>query len=123
MVGPLGLALMPTGSPLIVHAVMFVRAIKGQGTPEQYEKFGRRAENYEILGSFAQTELGHGTYLRGLETRADFDRETQEFILNTPTVTAYKWWPGGCKSLFFKFGLTKHFIKFLFLKLISGSLL
>lgn len=102
MVGPQGLSVMPTGSPFVVHSVMFVRAIKGQGTPEQYEKFGRRAENFEILGSYAQTELGHGTYLRGLETRADFDRETQEFILNTPTLTAYKWWPGGCKLLFFK---------------------
>ena len=39
-----------------------------------------------------------GTFLRGLETTAHYDAETQEFILNTPTLTASKWWPGNCKS-------------------------
>lgn len=76
---------------------MLVDAIRKQGTDEQFEKFGKRAENFEICATYAQTELGHGTFLRGLQTRADFDRETDEFILNTPTLTAYKWWPGGCK--------------------------
>ncbi|XP_065369280.1 probable peroxisomal acyl-coenzyme A oxidase 1 [Calliphora vicina] len=93
--GPVGGALMPAGNPLAVHIVMFTRALKGQGTKEQYEMFGHRADNCEILGTYAQTELGHGTYLRGLETRADYDHQTQEFILNTPTLTSYKWWPGG----------------------------
>lgn len=76
---------------------MMVGCIRQQGTDEQYEKFGKRAENFEITGAYAQTELGHGTFLRGLETRADFDRKTDEFVLNTPTITSYKWWPGGCK--------------------------
>ncbi|KAM7341953.1 acyl-coenzyme A oxidase 1-like [Cochliomyia hominivorax] len=93
--GPLGWALTPAGNPLIVHMFMFTRALKSHGTQEQYEKFGKRADNFEILGSYAQTELGHGTYLRRLETRADYDRHTQEFILNTPTLTSNKWWPGG----------------------------
>ncbi|XP_061392964.1 probable peroxisomal acyl-coenzyme A oxidase 1 [Musca vetustissima] len=88
-------ALIPSGNPLSVHILMFTRALKEQGTDEQYEKFGRRADNNEIIGTFAQTELGHGTYLRGLEARADYDRQREEFILNTPTLTAYKWWPGG----------------------------
>ncbi|XP_061392965.1 probable peroxisomal acyl-coenzyme A oxidase 1 [Musca vetustissima] len=95
MGGPIGTALMPAGNPLAVHLVMFTRALRGQGTPEQYEKFGRRADNCEIIGTYAQTELGHGTFLRGLESRADYDRKTEEFVLNTPTLTAYKWWPGG----------------------------
>ncbi|KAM7341954.1 acyl-coenzyme A oxidase 1-like [Cochliomyia hominivorax] len=93
--GSIGWTLTPAGNPLIVHIVMFTRSLKSQGTAEQYEKFGKRAENFEILGSYAQTELGHGTYLRKLETRADYDRHTQEFVLNTPTLTSYKWWPGG----------------------------
>lgn len=44
-----------------------------------------------------QTELGHGTFIRGLETTATYDPETKEFVLNSPTLTSYKWWPGGCK--------------------------
>ncbi|XP_005182228.2 probable peroxisomal acyl-coenzyme A oxidase 1 isoform X1 [Musca domestica] len=86
---------MPGGNPFTVHFSMLVDAIRNQGTDEQFEKFGKRAENLEICAAFAQTELGHGTFLRGLQTRADFDSKTDEFVLNTPTITAYKFWPGG----------------------------
>lgn len=77
--------------------VMVVRALKSQCSPEQYEEFGKRVERFEVSAAYAQTELGHGTYLRGLETRADYDHETDEFVLNTPKISSYKWWPGGCK--------------------------
>lgn len=30
-----------------------------------------------------------------METTATYDPKTQEFILNSPTVTSIKWWPGG----------------------------
>ena len=48
-----------------------------------------------MIGTYAQTELGHGTFLRGLETTATYDPSTQEFIIHSPTLTATKWWPGG----------------------------
>lgn len=31
----------------------------------------------EIYGCFGMTELGHGSFLRGLETTAHFDKDTQ----------------------------------------------
>ncbi|XP_023162206.2 probable peroxisomal acyl-coenzyme A oxidase 1 [Drosophila hydei] len=83
------------GNPFGVMFVMVVHALKDQCTPEQYEEFGRRVERFEVCAAYSQTELGHGTYLRGLETRADYDQDTDEFVLNTPSITAYKWWPGG----------------------------
>ncbi|XP_017837257.1 probable peroxisomal acyl-coenzyme A oxidase 1 [Drosophila busckii] len=93
--GSLGSAILKEGNPLALHYVMFLPTIMGQGTIEQQVEWLSKAWDCEIIGTYAQTELGHGTFLRGLETRADYDAKTQEFVLNTPTLTAYKWWPGG----------------------------
>ncbi|KAG7310802.1 hypothetical protein JYU34_003629 [Plutella xylostella] len=81
--------------PLMLHNGMFIPAIAGQGTPEQQKHWLKRAKNMEILGTYAQTELGHGTFIRGLETTAEYDPSTEEFVLHSPTLTSYKWWPGG----------------------------
>ncbi|GMS93122.1 hypothetical protein PENTCL1PPCAC_15297, partial [Pristionchus entomophagus] len=54
-----------------------------------------RAKAHKIIGTYAQTEMGHGTNLRELETTAAYDKTTQEFIINTPTRSATKWWPGN----------------------------
>lgn len=41
-----------------------------------------------------QTELGHSSALRKLETTATYDPSTDQFILNSPSVTSTKWWIG-----------------------------
>ncbi|XP_051036861.1 peroxisomal acyl-coenzyme A oxidase 1 isoform X3 [Phodopus roborovskii] len=81
--------------PLDLHLGMFLPTLLHQATAEQQERFFIPAWNLEITGTYAQTEMGHGTHLRGLETTATYDPRTQEFILNSPTVTSIKWWPGG----------------------------
>ena len=52
-------------------------------------------KNLKMVGCYAQTELGHGSNVAGLETTATFDREKDEFVINSPTVTSTKYWPGG----------------------------
>lgn len=94
----LGSGLIKEGNPLSVHFVMFLPTLLGQATTDQQAEFLGRAWNLEILGTYAQTELGHGTFIRGLETTATYDETTEEFVLHSPTITAYKWWPGGCES-------------------------
>ncbi|XP_044046424.1 peroxisomal acyl-coenzyme A oxidase 1 isoform X3 [Siniperca chuatsi] len=74
---------------------MFLPTLLNQATPEQMDRFFMPAWNLEIIGTYAQTEMGHGTHLRGLETTATYDPATQEFVLNSPTVSSIKWWPGG----------------------------
>uniref|UniRef100_A0A0K8S2R0 Acyl-coenzyme A oxidase n=1 Tax=Crotalus horridus TaxID=35024 RepID=A0A0K8S2R0_CROHD len=81
--------------PLDLHLGMFLPTLLTQATKEQQDRFFMPAWNLEIIGTYAQTEMGHGTHLRGLETTATYDPATQEFILNSPTVTSIKWWPGG----------------------------
>ncbi|MBA0859225.1 hypothetical protein Goshw_004587, partial [Gossypium schwendimanii] len=53
------------------------------------------AYKMQIIGCYAQTELGHGSNVQGLETTATFDPETDEFVIHSPTLTSSKWWPGG----------------------------
>ncbi|XP_047527572.1 probable peroxisomal acyl-coenzyme A oxidase 1 [Vanessa atalanta] len=83
------------GSPLGLHYIMFMPAIINQANDEQQAQWLERAWNCNIIGSYAQTELGHGTFIRGLETTATYDASTKEFVLHSPTLTSYKWWPGG----------------------------
>ncbi|XP_013925923.1 PREDICTED: peroxisomal acyl-coenzyme A oxidase 1 isoform X2 [Thamnophis sirtalis] len=78
-----------------VHFGMFLPTLQSQCTDAQKKKWLPLASRFQIIGTYAQTELGHGTHLRGLETTATYDPATQEFILNSPTVTSIKWWPGG----------------------------
>ncbi|KAA8522204.1 hypothetical protein F0562_012877 [Nyssa sinensis] len=53
-----------------LHWGMFLPAIKGQGTEEQQQKWLPLAYKMQIIGCYAQTELGHGS-------------------------NSSKWWPGG----------------------------
>ncbi|XP_028912909.1 peroxisomal acyl-coenzyme A oxidase 1 isoform X1 [Ornithorhynchus anatinus] len=81
--------------PVTLHNSMFIPTLMNQGTAAQKEKWLTASSGLQIIGTYAQTEMGHGSHLRGLETTATFDPQTQEFVLNSPTVTSIKWWPGG----------------------------
>lgn len=82
-------------SPIGLHGGMFIPTLEAQGTKEQTAKWLPKAYNYEMIGTYAQTELGHGTNVRGLETTATYDPRSEEFVLHSPTLTSLKWWPGG----------------------------
>jgi acyl-CoA oxidase len=109
---------------LDLHLGMFIPTIQGQGDVEQRKYWLPMCARLQCVGTYAQTELGHGTYIRGLETTATYDAEkgacpmlggftisllflkhftsitpwsshTEEFIIHSPTLTSTKWWPGG----------------------------
>ncbi|EOO01158.1 putative acyl- oxidase protein [Phaeoacremonium minimum UCRPA7] len=82
-------------TPYGLHASMFLKTLREQGTPEQKKRFLEKAENYEFIGCYAQTELGHGSNVRGLETTATWNPQDKTFTLHSPTLTAAKWWIGS----------------------------
>ncbi|PYI21821.1 acyl-CoA oxidase [Aspergillus violaceofuscus CBS 115571] len=82
-------------TPFGLNFLMFRRTINLQGTAEQKRYWLPLIDRMEINGCYAQTELGHGSHVRGIETTATFDSAAGEFVLNSPTVTATKFWPGG----------------------------
>ncbi|KAL1496296.1 hypothetical protein AB1Y20_016258 [Prymnesium parvum] len=81
--------------PIDVHRSMFLPALEAQTTDEQRAAWLPLARSYAIVGAYAQTELGHGSNVRAIETRATFLPATDELELHTPSLTAAKWWPGG----------------------------
>jgi acyl-CoA oxidase len=85
---------------LMPHYGLFLPTILGQGSQEQIMHWLPRALRFEIIGSYAQTELGHGSNVRGLQTIAEYDKKTGEFVLNTPTLQSMKWWNSnmGCAA-------------------------
>eukprot|EP01006_Ploeotia_vitrea_P042804 TRINITY_DN66661_c13_g5_i1.p2 TRINITY_DN66661_c13_g5~~TRINITY_DN66661_c13_g5_i1.p2 ORF type:complete len:762 (+),score=442.62 TRINITY_DN66661_c13_g5_i1:295-2286(+) len=82
------------GGTLMNHYGLFVTTIMGQGSDEQMMMWLPAAMTLKMIGCYAQTELGHGSNVRGLETVATYDKATQEFIIDTPTLRSIKWWPG-----------------------------
>ena len=87
------LLFLPGGFEL--HIGMFIPSILSQGTEEQQAKWLPLCMDLKLIGTYAQTELGHGTFLRGLETVAVYDAVSESFIIHSPTLTSTKWWPGG----------------------------
>ena len=77
-----------------VSSGMFIPCIKILGNEEQNQQYLERALKFEIIGAYAQTEMGHGSNVRSLETTATYDQDADEFVIHTPTLTAMKWWPG-----------------------------
>jgi acyl-CoA oxidase len=77
-----------------MHYSMFYATMQNMSSPEQWAKWGDKIQRHKILGCYAQTELGHGSNVMGLETTATFDPKTDEIVIHSPTITSTKYWPG-----------------------------
>eukprot|EP00745_Piridium_sociabile_P002094 TRINITY_DN112431_c0_g1_i1.p1 TRINITY_DN112431_c0_g1~~TRINITY_DN112431_c0_g1_i1.p1 ORF type:complete len:677 (-),score=83.83 TRINITY_DN112431_c0_g1_i1:3-2033(-) len=80
---------------LLLHLTMFLPCLQSLADDEQLKWWEDKARDFRIIGTYAQTELAHGSNVAGLETTAKYDRQTEMWVLDTPTLTSTKWWPGG----------------------------
>ena len=99
--------------PIGLQHSMFLPTLEGQLTEEQKAHWLPLAKSYGIIGTYAQTEIAHGSFVRGLQTTATFDPSTDTFDVHTPSLSAIKWWPGNL-------GKTSNVI-ILMARLISGG--
>ena len=74
-----------------VHGVLFLNVLAAHGTSEQLSKYEDDVRNCRMIGCFAMTELGHSSFLRGAETIARYDPKSQQFVINSPSLTSTKW--------------------------------
>eukprot|EP00127_Corallochytrium_limacisporum_P006754 Clim_evm24s235 gene=Clim_evmTU24s235 len=80
---------------ITIHEVMFAPTVLQQGDADQVAYWKPLIESYQVVGCYAQTELSHGSNVRGLRTTATFIPEDDEFEIHTPDLEAAKFWPGG----------------------------
>ena len=93
--------------PTSLHWVMFVPNIRTLCDDEQQRTWLPLCRDWKMIGCYAQTELGHGSNIRALETTATFVKNEAtnggggddqlgdgEWIINSPTITSTKFWPG-----------------------------
>jgi acyl-CoA oxidase len=86
--------------PTSLHWVMFVPNIMSLCDKEQQAEWLPLCRDWRMIGCYAQTELGHGSNVRALETTATFLPETKgggkggSFVIHSPTLTSAKFWPG-----------------------------
>lgn len=86
--------------PTALHWVMFVPNIQSLCDEEQQSLLLPLCRDWRMIGCYAQTELGHGSNVRALETTATFLPERKggmkggSFVIHSPTITSAKFWPG-----------------------------
>ncbi|GAB1286871.1 Acyl-coenzyme A oxidase-like protein [Apodemus speciosus] len=75
--------------------LLFGGAVSNLGSPEHVTKWFQSLKEQKYTGMFAMTEKGHGSNVRGIQTQATFDRDNQEFVIDTPCENAQKMYIGN----------------------------
>lgn len=98
---PLIVAAIADDLPTALHWIMFVPNIISLCDEEQQKEWLPLCRDWKMIGCYAQTELGHGSNVRALETTANFVPESKgglkgggSFVVHSPSLTSAKFWPG-----------------------------
>lgn len=85
---------------MTVQFNLFGGTVLKLGTERHHEKLLKGIDTLEDVGCFGLTELGYGNNAVQMETTATYDKETKEFIVNTPNPLAQKYWitNGACHA-------------------------
>lgn len=86
------------GTALGVQIILAGGSVMNLAHPKLSETLLPDLESGKKKICFAMTELGHGTNVKAIQTRATYDLETDEFVIdNMAYLTAQKWLIGSAK--------------------------
>lgn len=77
---------------MTVQFNLFGGTVLKLGTERHHKALLEGIDSLKDIGCFGLTELGYGNNAVEMETTATYDKETQEFIVNTPSTLAQKYW-------------------------------
>ncbi|CAL5220325.1 g2316 [Coccomyxa viridis] len=77
---------------MTVHFNLFGGTVLKLGTKQHHDRLLSVIDSLDATGCFALTELGFGNNAVEMQTTAEFDQDADEFIINTPTTLAQKYW-------------------------------
>lgn len=85
---------------MTVQFNLFGGTVLKLGTDRHHEKLLQGIDSLKDVGCFGLTELGYGNNAVQMETTAVYDNDTKEFIVNTPSTLAQKYWitNGACDA-------------------------
>ncbi|PQJ78335.1 acyl-CoA dehydrogenase family protein [Polaribacter porphyrae] len=63
---------------------LFGGSIQKLGTKKHHDLYLSATGKANLLGSFAMTETGHGSNVRGIKTTATYDEKTDSIVIHTP---------------------------------------
>lgn len=77
-----------------VNIYLYLKTLMNFGS-SRHQIYIERVFEGTDLGCFALTELGHGSNAKDIMTTATYEHSTKQFILNTPSDLAMKFWIGN----------------------------
>jgi len=77
---------------MTVQFNLFGGTVLKLGTERHHDKLLSGIDSLNDVGCFGLTELGYGNNAVEMETTATYDKDTEEFIVHTPTPLAQKYW-------------------------------
>jgi acyl-CoA oxidase len=77
---------------MTVQFNLFGGTVLRLGTARHHERLLAGIDTLADIGCFGLTELGYGNNAVEMETTAIYDQKTEEFIVNSPTPLAQKYW-------------------------------